>query len=127
MPPPKKHMVAGHLVPNVGGSIGRRLMQKARRISVEIHGQRTLDDYGFRANNRKVMRGLLRGDSNKSLLGIGSNELRLDDEIIVRFFKPAVGGHDDEDDDEEFDDAMSMSTLGLDGADEVSRVIRFLM
>lgn len=37
MPPTKKHIVGGHLVPTVRGTV-RFLAQKPRRVSIEVHG-----------------------------------------------------------------------------------------
>jgi hypothetical protein len=37
MPPIKKHMVGGHLIPTVRGAV-QFLAQRSRRVSIEIHG-----------------------------------------------------------------------------------------
>ena len=119
MPPPKKHMVGGLLVKNVGGSIGRNFMQKTRRIGIEIHSPRATSPFK-NPTNASMMRGLLRGQRSRLSMGIGSNELTDDCVVLIKIFKPSTGNDGEHSGD--IEDDASMSTLGLGGADEVSLV-----
>ena len=99
MPPVQKHMVHGLLVPTVGGTIGSRLMQKTRRISVEIHTEEDemllgVSDSPTRGG--QVMSGLLRGDSRRMMED--SEVLHEGERVFVRILKPA-DQQDDHDDD----------------------------
>lgn len=120
MPPAKKTMVGGRLVPTVGGTVGvSKLLQKKRRISLEIHvdeGEYLKGLNESRSPDPQVMQGLLRGESvvkmrDHEVLHVGEN-------VIVRLLKP---GTDNEAHDEHSDegDSHSVSTLGINGADEV--------
>lgn len=87
MPPAKKTMVGGRLVPTMGGTVGSMLLQKKRRISVEIHvkdGEANQDP----SINPQVMEGLLRGESMREMSD--NVELREGESVIVRLLKPVT-------------------------------------
>lgn len=100
MPPAKKTMVGGRLVPTMGGTVGSIMLQKKRRISVEIHvadGEayqglsNNLSPGSSPGSNPQVMQGLLRGES---MVEIRDNvELQIGENVIVRILKPAAEHH----------------------------------
>jgi hypothetical protein len=120
MPPAKKTMVGGRLVPTVGGTVGvSKLLQKKRRISLEIHVEEGEYLKGLSespSTNTQFMHGLLRGESvaemrDHEVLHVGEN-------VIVRLLKPGTD-HEAQDDHSDAGDSHSVSTLGITGADEV--------
>ena len=117
MSPPKN--LTGNLMKKVGGSIGRmNFLNRSRQISVEIHGPLSFDTASV---SPTVMKGLLKGQTSRALVGIGANQLADDDEIVIRVLKPAKEADDEDDhnDGAKQSDEASVSTLGLGGADEV--------
>jgi hypothetical protein len=100
MPPTKKHMVAGHLVPTVKGKV-QFMSQKPRRISIEIHGppQSHLDTPNESPIKHTKMQGLLRGETPVS--GMETEFLHDNEAVFFRVLKEAKGsrrhghGHDD--------------------------------
>lgn len=87
MPPAKKTMVHGVLMPTMGGTFGSVLIQKRRRIAIEIHSDDTLEEAPSAS--------LLRGDS---LEHVHENDvLQPGEKVVVRILKPASkGGSTDE-------------------------------
>jgi hypothetical protein len=100
MPPTRKHMVGGHLVPTVKGKV-RFMSQKTRRISIEIHGpsQSHLDTPNESSVKHTMMQGLLRGETPESSLD--KDLLHKNEAVFFRILKEAKGsrrhghGHDD--------------------------------
>ena len=125
MPPIKKHMVSGHLVPTVRGA-ARLFIQKHRRVSIEVHGPPV---YSMDSNHSTIssstpmksgkMQEFLKGGSPKQ------DDIPLQDKdvVFVRILKLS-NDHDDShsplgndgggDDDEE-----DLSTLGPFGPDDM--------
>jgi hypothetical protein len=92
MPPTKKHMVGGHLVPTVRGKV-QFLAQRPRRISVEIHGppQSHLDTPNESPIKHTMMQELLRGETPASDM---EKEFLNDNEaVFFRILKEAKGSH----------------------------------
>jgi hypothetical protein len=92
MPPTKKHMVGGHLVPTVRGKV-QFMAQKPRRISIEIHGppQSYLDTPNESPIKRTMMQGLLEGETPVS--GIEKELLHDNEAVFFRVLKEAKGSH----------------------------------
>jgi hypothetical protein len=94
MPPKKKHMVGGHLVPNLIGKV-QFMAQRTRRISIEIHGpaqsqlETTNDDCPIK--QQTMMQGLLRGERPDSHM---EKEFLNDKEaVFFRVLKEEKGSH----------------------------------
>jgi hypothetical protein len=87
-PPVKKHVVAGMFVPTVKGVFSGRLVQKKRRITIEIHGP----DVPLRTKKEAPTprRGLTRSANDAGSMQVVdlSSELKDDDRIRVRILKP---------------------------------------
>lgn len=118
MPPAKKTMVHGMLVPTMGGTLGSKLIQKRRRIVIEIHSNNdTLDD------DEQASSTLLRGSSLENVPGAeNEHALSVDDRVAVRILKPESKGEDSSDEEGEVD-YQTVSTIGFhDAADEESDV-----
>jgi hypothetical protein len=84
-PPVKKHIVAGKLVPFLGAFSGR-LLRKKRRIAIEIHGPEVQEEVQKPA--APVRRGLKRSEDNRSKVVNLTKELKDDDQIVIRIWKP---------------------------------------
>jgi len=107
MPPAKKTMVHGVLVPTMGGTLGSKLIQRKRRIVIEIHS----DDFDLDAPCESLLRGdSFQGTHDNDVLGV-------EDKVIVRILKPSKSGANDESSDE--GDYKTISTIGFHAAEEV--------
>jgi hypothetical protein len=97
MPPTKKHMVGGHLVPTVRGKV-QFMSQKTRRISIEIHGSH-LDKPDESSVKQTTMQGLFQSETHDS--AIDKEFLQDNEAVFFRVLKEAKGsrhhshGHDD--------------------------------
>jgi hypothetical protein len=107
--PAKKRVIAGKLVPTVRGAFSGRLLQKKRRIAIEIHGPDNSEENND-PDATKVSglptpkRGMLRSPETAQRLTIDlSKELQDDDRIVIRILKPrkAWGFSKDPDDSSE--------------------------
>jgi hypothetical protein len=108
MPPKKKHMVGGYLVPTVRSKV-QFMARKHRRISIEIHGPPSqsqhlmVDTHPSESSSVKhntMMQGLLQGETAASA---GMEKVLHDNEaVFFRVLKEAKGsrhrGHDGHDD-----------------------------
>ena len=90
MPPAKKTMVGGRLIPTMGGTVGSMLLQKKRRISVEIH-VKDGEAYQDLSSDPQVMQGLLRGESVGEMRN--NDELHAGENVVVRLLKPVTEHH----------------------------------
>jgi hypothetical protein len=108
-PPAKKQMIAGKFVPTVRGAFPGRLMQKTRRIAIEIHGpdnnEENKDPKLTKVSGSPTpKRGMLRSTETPQRLAINlSEELQDDDRVVIRILKPrkAWGFSKDPDDSSE--------------------------
>lgn len=102
MPPVKKHMVHGYLVPTMKGAVSR-VFSKPRRISVEVYRPSGKNLNSLNADASTVQTQLF----NQLLKGISTNDindqeqkLQDDDMCVLRVLKPkptrANGGDDHE-------------------------------
>ena len=105
MPPAKKTMVHGMLVPTVTGAFG--LNAKKRRIAIEIHSNDSLDASMISPN-------LLLDPHHEH------DSLHSGDKVIVRILKPSSKGDAAPDESSEEDDHQTVSTLGFHATDEES-------
>jgi hypothetical protein len=102
MPPKKKHMVGGYLVPTVRSKV-QFMAQKNRRISMEIHGpsESHLDTPSESFVKHTMMQGLLQGET--AVPGMEKELLHDNEAVFFRVLKEAKGsrrrghghGHDD--------------------------------
>jgi len=112
MPPVKKHVKAGHLLPTVKGAAF--FLSKHRKIAIEIHGMAS-DASTFPVQS-STMNKFLQGE----LPAIMDDRqvLRDEESVMLRILKEAKGDVSDSESIVSYDDAKSMSTLGVHGADE---------
>jgi len=113
MPPAKKTMVHGVLMPTMGGTFGSVLIQKKRRFAIEIHSSD--DDLGAPSSPEGPPT-LLRGDSLEGVDGeevLGGNE-----RVIVRILKPASAKDGSDNDSSQGGDHGTISTIGFHAVDE---------
>jgi hypothetical protein len=91
MPPTKKHMVGGYLVPNLRGKV-QFMSQKTRRISIEIHGppQSHLGT-PHESPISQTMQGLLLGEKFDS--DLEKESLNGNEAVVFRVLKEAKGSH----------------------------------
>jgi len=112
MPPASKKVVGGKLIPTVKGAFSGRLMQKRRRVAIEIHGpmvseaNETLNKPPSPSGSRRGLLSRAQGTSQK-VVNL-SAELKDDDRIVVRILKKRktwglMRDHDDSSDDEDSD------------------------
>lgn len=96
MPPVKKHIVGGRMVPTVKAAMGGFLLSKNRRISLEIRGPlegttaEGLDPFQKKRELEKILSGNATSDAMDLLSG--------DDFIALRVLKERQDYDDDEDD-----------------------------
>jgi hypothetical protein len=92
MPPTKKHMVGGHLVPNLIGKV-QFMSQKTRRISIEIHGppKSHLGTPHESPISQTMMQGLLRDEKFDS--DLEKESLQNNEAVFFRVLKEAKGSH----------------------------------
>ena len=112
MPPAKKTMVHGILMPTMQGTFGSVLIQKKRRFAIEIHSSD--DDLGAPSSEGPSST-LLRGDS---LAAVGEEVLHGDERVVVRILKPASAKDGSDDDSSQGGDHGTISTIGFHAADE---------
>jgi hypothetical protein len=112
MPPAKKTMVHGVLMPTMGGTFGSVLIQKKRRFAIEIHSSD--DDLGAPSSEGPAT--LLRGDSLGG--GVGEEVLGGNEKVIVRILKPASAKDGSDDDSSQGGDHGTISTIGFHAVDE---------
>lgn len=110
MPSAKKTMVHGVLMPTVTGTLGSKLIQRKRRIVIEIHSSEEL------GKDHVPSPELLRGDSFENVNKEEDISIHAGERVAIRILKPAEKGDDSSD--EEDGDAQTVSTIGLHAADE---------
>ena len=107
MPPKRKHMVSGHLVPTVRGAA--RFLQRHRRVSIEVHGPPVYANDAMSVLS--AMTPVKAGRMQEFLQG-GSPEadvvLQDKDVVRVRILKPST----EQDDSHSPHDDEDLSTLG---------------
>lgn len=118
MPPVKKHVVSGHMVPTVRGA-ARLFIQKRRRVSIEIHGPPV---YSTEDANRSTISAAtpVRSGKMQEFLQGGSppqEDPPLQDKDVV-FFRILKLSHDHEDSHSPRDEE-DLSTLGPFGPDDM--------
>jgi hypothetical protein len=96
MPPVKKHMLGGRLVPTVKSAMSR-ILTKKRRITIEVYQPASLGVEATKVNKekqKKICAELLKGISSNELFdgeAIGDNDV-----VECRVLKPQRTSDDDE-------------------------------
>lgn len=115
MPPAKKTMVHGVLVPTMGGTFGSVLIQKKRRIAIEIHSEDSLGTSNVDGPSSTLLRGnSLDSDHDDD------DTVHVGEKAIVRVLKPASKGDSSDDSSDGGGDHQTVSTIGFHAADEES-------